>query len=180
MQEAYQIVRSDRRTIAIQILPDGTVLVRAPRSMSPERIHSFVQKNAAWIESHRPSVKPVAEPFSPEQMKRMELQARSMIPGKVASLAGRMGISYGRITLRWQRTRWGSCSSKGNLNFNCLLVLVPERVLEYVVIHELCHRKHMNHSEAFWAEVSRFCPEYSVCRKWLKEEGWELIRRLPQ
>ncbi len=90
-----------------------------------------------------------------------------------------MGVSYGRITIRSQRTRWGSCSSKGNLNFNCLLLLCPEAVQDYVVVHELCHRKELNHSPKFWAEVERICPDYKTHRKWLKENGSSLIGRLP-
>ena len=78
-----------------------------------------------------------------------------------------------------QRTRWGSCSSKGNLNFNCLLMLCPEDVRDYVVVHELCHRKELNHSPRFWAEVAKVLPGYAVQRKWLKESGGTIIRRLP-
>ena len=82
-----------------------------------------------------------------------------------------MGVKYGRITVRRQKTRWGSCSSKGNLNFNCLLMLCPDFVVDYVVVHELCHLKQMNHSERFWAEVERVLPQYKEARKWLKENG---------
>ena len=72
-----------------------------------------------------------------------------------------------------------SCSGKGNLNFNCLLMLFPDEVIDYVVIHELCHRKHMNHSAEFYSEVERVCPEYRKCRNWLKEHGGVHLRRLP-
>ena len=94
--------------------------------------------------------------------------------------APRIGVSYGRITIRSQRTRWGSCSAQGNLNFNCLLSLCPEEVRDYVVIHELCHRKEMNHSPKFWAEVEKVMPDYARHRKWLKENGGSLIARLPE
>jgi len=91
-----------------------------------------------------------------------------------------VGVDYGRITIRSQRTRWGSCSAKGNLNFNCLLMLCPEEVRDYVVIHELCHRKELNHSPKFWAEVEKVCPDHARQRKWLKENGGSLIARLPE
>ena len=89
-----------------------------------------------------------------------------------------MGVTYGRITIRNQVSRWGSCSSVGNLNFNCLLMLAPPEVRDYVVVHELCHRKEMNHSPAFWAEVEKMIPDYKAHKKWLKDNGTALISRL--
>jgi len=89
-------------------------------------------------------------------------------------------VSYGSITVRSQKTRWGSCSSRGNLNFNCLLMLTSPEVLDYVVLHELCHRKELNHSARFWAQVERVMPDYRLRRKWLKDHGSALIGRLPE
>ena len=109
----------------------------------------------------------------------MAKQVKTIIPVRAAYFAPLVGVSYGRITIRSQHTRWGSCSSKGNLNFNCLLALVPPEVLDYVVVHELCHRKEMNHSPRFWAEVERILPDYKMSLKWLKENGTALIGRLP-
>ena len=94
--------------------------------------------------------------------------------------AEKIGVSYGRISIRGQKTRWGSCSSKGNLNYNYLLILCPDDVIEYVVIHELCHRIYMNHSKRFWEKIEEFCPNYRQARKWLKQNGNSLIVRLPQ
>ena len=102
-----------------------------------------------------------------------------MIPERVSYFAPQVGVTYGNITIRSQRTRWGSCSSKGNLNFNCLLMLVPREVLDYVVVHELCHRKEVNHSPRFWAEVERILPDYKIRQTWLKDNGSQLIGRLP-
>jgi predicted metal-dependent hydrolase len=89
-----------------------------------------------------------------------------------------MGISYGRVTIRRQKTLWGSCSAKRNLNFNCLIVLLPEPVMEYVIIHELCHLKEMNHSPAFWREVEKYCPDYRYLRDFLKDNGEKLMLRM--
>ena len=90
-----------------------------------------------------------------------------------------MGVSYGRITVRHQKSRWGSCSSKNNLNFNCLMMLTPPDVRNYIIVHELCHLKQMNHSPAFWQEVERIMPGYRTAKQWLEEHGPALIRRLP-
>ena len=84
------------------------------------------------------------------QQKKLASKALDYIPGRVKYYADIIGVTYGKITIRNQKTRWGSCSSKGNLNFNCLLMLMPPEVIDYVVVHELCHRKQMNHSKAFW------------------------------
>ena len=102
-----------------------------------------------------------------------------MIPARVAFFAPQIGVSCGRVTIRAQRTRWGSCGRNGNLNFNCLLMLAPPEVLDSVVVHELCHRREMNHSARFYAEVLRVFPEYRKHRQWLKENGEALMARLP-
>ena len=80
-----------------------------------------------------------------------------------------MQVEYQRVTIRNQKTRWGSCSSKGNLNFNYRLFYLPEELLDYVVVHELAHRRYMNHSPQFWQEVETYCPDYETCRKKLGE-----------
>lgn len=175
---AYRVIPSDRRTVAIQILPDGQVLVRCPKTMDRAQVERFVQSKERWILKHLPAPGQPFEPFDRKVLKNLTQQAAERIPERVAHFAARMGVTYGRITIRRQRTRWGSCSAKGNLNFNCLLMLVPPEVLDYVVVHELCHRKQMNHSAAFWAEAERFCPDYKSCRRWLKEKGTALIARL--
>lgn len=94
---------------------------------------------------------------------------------RVRLYAERMQVSYGKISVKDQKTRWGSCSSLGNLNFNWRLVLMPEEILDYVVVHELAHRKEMNHSRAFWAEVERILPDYKERRKWLRIHGREYM-----
>ncbi len=121
----------------------------------------------------------IAAKFTAEEIKSLAEKAKKVIPERVRHYAPLVGVDYGRITIRCQRTRWGSCSSKGNLNFNCLLMLMPDEVIDSVVVHELCHRKQMNHSKAFYAEVERVFPEYKRWNKWLKDNGGQLIKRLP-
>ena len=176
----YKIIRSSRKTIAIQICPDGQVVVRCPRRMKNEAIQAFVESKTQWIGKHlaRQSQAPQLPPFTQEEIQSLKQRALQTIPERVEHFATLVGVTYGGITIRTQRTRWGSCSSKGNLNFNCLLMLAPPEVLDYVVVHELCHRREMNHSSKFWAEVERVLPDYDARRKWLKENGQALISRL--
>ena len=152
--------------------------MRCPRAMKRADVQAFVQSKADWIEKHLPK-EGALPPFSEEVLQRLARGAKERIPARVRYFAALVGVSYGRITIRAQRTRWGSCSAKGNLNFNCLLMLVPEGVLDYVVVHELCHRKQLNHSAAFWAEVERILPDYRIHRQWLRDHGAALIARLP-
>jgi len=175
----YTLVRSGRKTLAIQIGEGGRVIVRAPQRLSVSYIDSFVESKRPWIEKHLQKPKPEVAALTAQQLDALTKEAGTVIPSKVAHYAKALDVSYGRITIRKQKTRWGSCSVKGNLSFNCLLLLAPERVLDYVVIHELCHRKEMNHSPQFWALVSRLCPGYKDCRKWLRQNGSSLIARLP-
>ena len=105
-------------------------------------------------------------------------EALRVIPERVAYYAPKVGVTYRRITIRNQRSRWGSCSGKKNLNFNCLLMLAPPEVLDSVVVHELCHRKYMNHSAAFYEEVRRVYPEYDQWNRWLKKNGNTILRRM--
>lgn len=176
----YRVIRSSRKTIAIQITREGEVLVRCPRRMSAEAVRAFLESKSHWIEANlaKQAAVPHLPAFPAEEIRELARMAKELIPERVAYYAPKVGVSYGRITIRSQRSRWGSCSGKGNLNFNCLLMLTTPEVLDYVVVHELCHRKEMNHSPKFWAEVGRILPDYQVSKKWLKENGGALIRRL--
>ena len=179
MNVPYQIIKSDRKTIAIQIKPDGQVVVRCPKRMRVEEAKRFVESKADWIEKHLAKRPPqdVAK-YTPKEVEQLREQARKLVTERVRYYAPIVGVTYGQIAIRTQHTRWGSCSSKGNLNFNCLLTLVPPEVLDYVVVHELCHRKELNHSARFWSQVEQFFPDYKAQRKWLKENGTSLIARL--
>ena len=178
------IIRSSRRTLALEIREDGTVLARAPYRMPDSEIQRFVQQKADWIAKHLQMQAEKKRKVQPEdrltmqEIQKLADQALAEIPKRVAYYAQKLQVTYGRITIRNQKSRWGSCSSKGNLNFNCLLMLTPPEVLDYVVVHELCHRKEMNHSERFWNEVEQILPDYREQKKWLKENGGRLIARM--
>ena len=145
--------------------------------MSDKEIRKFLEEKQDWIEKNwkkvqeRQILSEQQEPYTEAEIRTLAERALKVIPEKVKQYAPLVGVDYGRITIRNQRTRWGSCSSKGNLNFNCLLMLLPDEVVDSVVVHELCHRKHMNHSAAFYEEVERVFPEYHKCDKWLRENG---------
>ena len=174
----YQLIRSRRKTLCVEIRPDGTLLVRAPSRMPKREIDGFLMRKADWIQKHLPKAPPLP-PFTPEELAQSAQETSRLLPEKVAHYAARLGVSYGRIAVRCQKTRWGSCSSRGNLSFHCLLSRMPETVFNYVVVHELCHRKHMNHSAAFWDEVAAILPDYKASRDWLKREGGALLCRIP-
>ena len=177
------VIKSRRKTIAIQVNSDLSVTVRAPRSVSEKDIEEILKKKEAWISKHIEKIKETKERFEAEPTEKLTREkvialaeeALKVIPERVEYFAKVIGVTYGKITVRNQKTRWGSCSSKGNLNFNCLLMLAPPEVLDYVVVHELCHRKQMNHSKAFWSEVEKVFPDYKEARKWLKEDGSQMI-----
>lgn len=177
---AYRLIRSARKTISIEIAPNGEVVVRCPNRMQKDAVDAFVSSKAEWIGTHleKMATEEAMPAFTEEELRRFAKALKQTLPERVHAYAEALHVRYGRITIRAQRSRWGSCSSEGNLNFNCLLALVPPEVLDYVVVHELCHRKQMNHSARFWAEVERILPDYKLRRDWLKQEGRTLIHRL--
>ena len=179
----YEIIRSSRKTLVIEIKNTGEVIVRAPSRMPKADIIQFVEHKAGWIEKHLSAImqrQSTAEPaFTAAELRTLADHAKVDLARRVDHFAPLVGAEWQRITIRAQKSRWGSCSAKGNLNFNCLLMLCPEHVRDYVVVHELCHCKELNHSSKFWQEVARVFPQYEEARKWLKANGGLLIRRLP-
>ncbi len=180
--DEMKIIRSKRRTIAIEINGDLQVLVRAPLWMRNSEIRQFVERKRPWIEKHLKLAQARNEqaqpPFTEDEIRKLTDMASADLPRRVEKYAPAVGVTVGRITIRHQRTRWGSCSVKGNLNLNCLLMLCPETVRDYVVVHELCHRREMNHGPTFWAQVAKILPDYMEPCKWLAENGGQIIRRI--
>ena len=183
MNGTYTVIRSSRRTIGLEIR-DGRLIVRAPRSASQREINRVLSEKRAWILKHLEASRIRAEkaaavpPLTPAELRALAEEALRVIPERVRHYAGLLGVRPTGITIRNQRTRWGSCSSKGRLNFNCLLMLTPPEVQDSVVVHELCHLKEMNHSAAFYREVYRIFPEYDRWHGWLREHQTELLARL--
>ena len=175
----YTLIRSRRKTLSVEITPRGEILVRAPARMAKRDIESFLASRHDWIRAHLAKLEPAPEPLTPEQLRHLSAEAKRIIPEKAARYADLLGVTFGRISIRSQRSRWGSCSAQGNLNFNCLLMLAPEEILDYVIVHELCHRREMNHSQKFWAAVEQILPDHRRYRQWLKAHGAGLLARLP-
>ncbi len=184
MIQNIKLIRSDRRTISLEIASTEQVIVRAPIHMTDAEIKRFIDLKSSWLAKHLHKKEKDMESlqeegcFTEREIERLEALAKQVIPEKVDYYARLMGVTYGRISIRRQKTRWGSCSREGNLNFNCLLMMAPPEVLDYVVVHELSHRLEMNHSARFWAQVEKTMPDYRGPRKWLKEHGGRLMLRM--
>ena len=148
------------------------MIVRTPYGITKRQVEEFLDEKKDWLLQTRQRVekrKTEQIPISEEVRREGIERAKRIFPERTAYFAKRMGVDYGRITIREQKTRWGSCSSKGNLNFNWKLVLLDPELLDYVVVHELAHRREMNHSVAFWKVVEAELPDYRERRRRLKE-----------
>ena len=166
----YEIIYSNRKTLAIQITSDSRVRVRAPRQMSRAEIESFLTEKESWVLKHLRNMPqtdtsasdPASTPLSDSERRRYIHMAREIFTRQVCFYAARMNVSYGRISIREQNWR---------------LIFAPPAVLDYVVVHELAHRKEMNHSAAFYAIVEQVLPDYRSSQKWLRENGHQLWLR---
>ncbi|WP_038029993.1 M48 family metallopeptidase [Thermonema rossianum] len=215
-----RIIRSKRKTIALQITEEGELWVRAPYHAKESDIYRVLLKHVAWVEKHlaaarqRKAARPerlfvegelfyylghtyplrfsVQTPqpllfdgaaFVMHAGKQAEAallfekwyieQAAVFLPERVAGWAARAGLQgyYTAVKVSRARKRWGSCSSKGSLNFSWRLMMAPVEVVDYVIVHELAHLRHHNHSAAFWQEVERQMPGYAVHHRWLRQHG---------
>ncbi len=166
----YHIIRSDRRSILMEIR-NGSILVRSPRTLGEDKIREFVSAHGSWIEKtlEKQQETSLHIPVSEEDAAKLRKQAGEVLRARAAYYGDIMGVSYNHIFIKDQKTRWGSCSARGNLNFNWKLILVGEEELDYVVVHELAHLKQMNHSPEFWREVEKILPDYKERRRRLRQ-----------
>lgn len=166
----YKVVYSGRKTISLCV-KDATLVVKAPYGTRKDRIEALVISHTDWINKHINKQREKNERYgnlTDERIAELRKLAKQIIPFKVAHFAKTMGLKYGRITITGAKTRFGSCSSKGNLAFSYRLMMYPEEAIDYVVVHELAHIKELNHSPEFYKVVAKVLPDYKERIKLLK------------
>lgn len=175
-----EIIYSKRKTIGLRVKDAQSIQVKAPYFTSETTIAKLLYEKRNWIEKtllyQKQQNNLHIREFSEEEQKKYRGLARDVLTAKACRYASLMKVHYNRISIKDQKTCWGSCSQKGNLNFNWRLVLMPEAIQDYVVVHELAHLKELNHSPAFWCQVEAVIPDYKQRRKWLREQGRYFIR----
>jgi len=184
MTGEYEIRESTRATrLGITVHPDGRVTVTKPVQVSEKRVHAFVRKYQDWIETSQERFRKRAERQNKKGLPTFALPrprknskaytearkaARVLVTERLQHFNQVYGFRYGTLSIRDQKTRWGSCSAAGNLSFNYRLIFLPEVLQDYIIVHELAHVKEHNHSARFWAQVARTVPAHSELRKELR------------
>ena len=167
----YEIIYSDRRTLSL-IVKDGRLVVRAPKRVKREYIDTFVLEHREWVEKSLEKSKKAPDPLadiSPKDIEKLREKARKILTDKTDYYSKLMGLKYGRITITGAKTRFGSCSSKGNISYSYRLLLYPDAAIDYVVVHELAHLRQMNHSPKFYKVIESVLPDYKNRIKLLKK-----------
>lgn len=175
------VTRSQRKTMVLGIDRQLHLYVRAPLQVTDAQIRAFVDSRRAWIREHMAQLTAeqayAEQPLTEEEIRALAARAAAYLPERVAYFARQLGVEYGRISIRCQKSRYGSCSAAGNLNFNCLLMLMPPEMIDYVVAHEVCHRRQMNHSPQFYALLATLLPDHRQRQAWLKQNGGRILAR---
>ena len=186
----YEIIRSRRKTCSLSLDQNGFLTVRVPLFVHNAEVIRLLTEKQFWIASKLAEQKQRQEArpdlpvpaYTEAERAAIEKRCRAAAADTISKRAAYYTAafpdiirgSYSRISIRDQKTRWGRCSSRGTLSFNWRLMLAPPDILDYVIVHELCHLTHMNHSPAFWQCVEHILPDYKTRRKWLKENGYQL------
>ena len=167
----YKIIYSKRKTVAVQVTPDGEVLVKAPKGTEKKHIEETVIRYSDWIEKAQKKVlgkKIGMKKASAEEEKLLRKKAKELLPEKVNYYSALLGVKPTRLTITGARTRFGSCSGKNSISFSFYLMRFPEEAVDYVVVHELCHIIHHNHSKEFYKEIEKILPDYKKRKKLLE------------
>ncbi len=170
--ESYELIRSRRKTLALEITRDCRVLVRAPANASQASIEAFVTTHEHWLQTHlerqRLRMASAPPPPTPEEIGALKARAWAVLPGKVAYWSRKMGLVPTGLKITTARTRYGSCNSKNSLCFSCFLMEAPEVAVDLVVVHELCHIQEKNHGPRFYALLERTLPDHQERKKLLR------------
>ena len=161
----YTLIRSKRKTVSLRVEENGGLLVRAPLRTPVSEIDRFVSQHRDWVRRARARVEARAERFADlteAQIELLKAQAREVLPRKVAFFAAQMGLAPTGVQITSAQKRFGSCSANGRLHFSYRLMVYPEAAMDYVVVHELAHLVHFNHSPAFYQLVERYLPDYKA------------------
>ena len=164
----YKVVRTDRKTLALMVRKNGKLEVRAPLHTTEEHIAAFVQAHEDWARKHVARVLDSPPPQTEEDIAALKAQARAVLPGKAAHYGAILGLQPSAIRITETRSRYGSCSSRKVISFSCFLMLCPEEAIDLVVVHELCHIRHHDHSPAFYALLASVLPDHRERRKLLR------------
>ena len=180
---SVRVIRSSRRSSSIEISPEGEIILRMPYGTGEEEALQLMEDHESWIRKHLTSVLETREkaaglpPLTDSEIRELGEKAKIVFPERVSFYAGRLGVSYKRITIRIMKGRWGSCTADGHLCFNLGLLLAPAEVLDSVVVHELCHLVELNHSDRFYKNVYALLPDYRKHHAWLKQNGRTILHR---
>ena len=173
--ENYELIRSRRKTLALEITADCRLLVRAPMRMSRARIDAFVEKSENWIEVHmarqRRRRAAAPPPPTPADIEALKARARAELPPKIAFWSEKMGVRPAGFKVTAARKRYGSCNGKNSLCFSCFLMNAPDPAVDLVVVHELCHIREKNHGPNFYALLARYLPDWRERKKLLTGTG---------
>lgn len=175
----YKLIRSPHRTLAVQITEDGEIVVRAPRIYSRHKIDKFIEEHADWIEktlAKQQEIKDRKLILSDDDIKKLKKLAGEILPKKTEYYAGIMGVTYSGVKITSAQKRFGSCSGKNGICYSYMLMLYPEEAIDYVVVHELAHTVHHDHSRNFYALIYSVMPDYKQREKLLKDNQtlpWE-------
>ena len=167
----YRLIRKNRKTVSMKLQPDGSVVVTAPVWVSRRRIDDFVHRHVAWVERQRRRLaerEKWEESLTPDRVALLKMRARAELPPKIAHYAERLGVKPTGFKVTSAAKRFGSCNAKNSLCFSWRLMSYPEAAIDYVVVHELCHILHHDHSRAFYAAVAAVMPDYKQRETLLK------------
>ena len=168
-EPTYFVRHRRARRYVLRVDSDGRVRITIPRGGSRREAEAFAGRHAIWIARQRAHLRREARPI--EDRRALREQACRELPFRLRALAAQLGLVVSRVSIRNQRTRWGSCGRDGHICLNWRLVLMPDAVRDYVLIHELMHLRRMDHSPAYWRLVAEAFPAYAAAREWLRRHG---------